>query len=371
MVFDNASIQTMIMSFKKDSKIDDYTFDYRKLQNVKPSIEDALNMLSKIDVEQTLLLNPSVIRENFKDNLLTFSTDKNLDLLNKIKEKQNFYLREKADKERNLKAEVGSGIDVLQDFVNKSNAQKLNGAFNVGDGVFVLSNAEFQKENFNAKEKEIIKPYFTTEQLSKYFGNDVNTHWIIYTKSDVNKVDKKTEKRPIDDFPNIQEHLDKFQSIITSDNAPYGLHRTREQHLFEGEKIFALRKCPKEPRFTYTDFDCFVSRAFLVIQSNRIDLKYLTGLLNSKLIAFWLKNKGKMQGNNYQIDKEPILEIPIFEPETESQLPLIQLVEQILLLKSTDKTLDTSDLERQIDAAVYALYDLTDAEIAIIEGKDK
>ena len=40
-------------------------------------------------------------------------------------------------------------------------------------------------------------------------------------------------------------------------------------------------------------------------------MKYLIALLNSKLIKFWLKNKGKMQGNNFQIDKEPILEIPI------------------------------------------------------------
>ena len=47
-----------------------------------------------------------------------------------------------------------------------------------------------------------------------------------------------------------------------------------------------------------------------MIQTDRVNLKYLTGLLNSKLIEFWLKNKGKMQGANYQLDKEPLQQIP-------------------------------------------------------------
>ena len=129
-----------------------------------------------------------------------------------------------------------------------------------------------------------------------------------------------------------KEHLDKFKHIITSDNKPYGLHRTREQHLFEGEKIFALRKCPKEPHFTYTDFDCYVSRAFLIIQSKRINLKYITGLLNSKLIAFWLRKKGKMQGNNYQLDKDPLLDIPIYKPLDTEVNEIAELVDLIISL---------------------------------------
>ena len=47
-------------------------------------------------------------------------------------------------------------------------------------------------------------------------------------------------------------------------------------------------------------------------------MKYLTGILNSKLIAFWLRNKGKMQGSNYQIDKEPLLNIPICNTDNEN-----------------------------------------------------
>ena len=39
----------------------------------------------------------------------------------------------------------------------------------------------------------------------------------------------------------------------------------------------------------------------IVEKSDRINLKYLTALLNSKLVTFWLKYKGKIQGDNYQV----------------------------------------------------------------------
>ena len=47
-----------------------------------------------------------------------------------------------------------------------------------------------------------------------------------------------------------------------------------------------------------------------MIKTDRIELKYLLGLLNSRLISFWLYYKGKLQGNLYQIDYIPIIKIP-------------------------------------------------------------
>lgn len=366
MIFENASIQTMIMLFKNSTSLQTYSFDYRRLEGTNHSIDDALNLLSGTQSDKCILLKPTINRNLTIDSTLIFNTDINSLLLDKIKSKQNFYLRDKPDKELELPAEIGSGIDVLQDFVSKANKIKLNTKVNVGDGVFVLSNSEFEKMKFSKKEKEIIKPYFTTEQLQKYYGKSKNKYWIIYTKSDIGKLDKKTKKIPINDYPKIKAHLDSFKNIITSDNKPYGLHRSREQHLFENKKIFALRKCPTEPKFTYTDFDCYVSRAFLVIQTDRINLKYLTGLLNSKLIAFWLRRRGKMQGNAYQLDKEPLYEIPIYKPSLKEVNEIAKLVEQILKLKKQDK--DSKVIENKIDELVYKLYGLTEAEIKIVEG---
>ena len=107
---------------------------------------------------------------------------------------------------------------------------------------------------------------------------------------------------------------------------------------------------------------------YYVIQTSRWDMKFLTGVLNSKLIAFWLKNKGKMQGSNYQVDKEPLLNIPIPSVTLEQQEPIIALVDKILAAKKADSSADTTEWEKQIDHKVYELYGLTEDEIAIVEG---
>ena len=333
MIFDSASIQTMIMLFKNDAVADNYEFDYRCVVGDKPAKEAVLKLLAKAPSDNAVLLNPVITKKNFKDKSLLFTNDENSALLDKIKAKQNFNLREKQDRKKGLKSEVGQGIVAPQDFVNKASADTLSGKVKVGDGIFVLSQGEYQSIPFTAEEKKIIKPYFTTEQLQKYNGSKKNTLWLLYTKSDINQADKLTGKIPIDGYPNIKKHLDTFRDVITSDYWPYGLHRAREQHFFEGQKIIALRKCPKEPIFTYTDFDCYVSQTFFVIQSDRINLKYLTALFNSRLIQFWLRRKGKMQGNSYQLDKEPILEIPIYKPDKKKELEIASLVDEVISAK--------------------------------------
>lgn len=208
------------------------------------------------------------------------------------------------------------------------------------------------------EEQQLVKPYFTSNELHKYYGNPNNEYWIIYTASSFKN------PKAIRPYQNIRNHLDRFKSIITSDNAPYGLHRARKEYFFKGEKVISLRKCA-DPTFTYTDYDCYISQTFFVIKSSRINMKFLTALLNSHLVAFWLRHKGKMQGHQFQVDKEPLLEIPIIKPEAEQ--PFITLVEQILTAKKKDPNADTSAIERQIDEMVYKLYDLTPEEIAIIE----
>jgi adenine-specific DNA-methyltransferase len=127
------------------------------------------------------------------------------------------------------------------------------------------------------------------------------------------------------------------------------------------------------PSFTYTDFDCYVSATFYVIKTERINQKYLTGLLNSSLTAFWLKNKGKMQGNNYQVDKEPIIDLPIIKASQDEQKVIISIVEKIIeiigsgnYLESTEKQEKVRGLEGQIDEMVMDLYGLTQEEREIV-----
>ena len=250
--------------------------------------------------------------------------------------------------------------------LNKKNAEKLANQYKVGDGIFILSDKEKANMDFYEKELELIKPYYTTNELHKYYGTANNQYWLIYTKSGIN--------RNISKYPHIKDHLEKFKPIITSDNKPYGLHRARNEYFFTGESIVSLRKC-SEPTFTYCDFDCYVSQTFVVIKTDRIDLKYLTGILNSQLIKFWLYYEGKLQGNNYQVDSEPLMNVPIKVGSDVENEMVVDLVDQILVitknpdyLENSGKQAKVKTLENQIDQLVYKLYDLTPEEIEIVEN---
>ena len=94
-------------------------------------------------------------------------------------------------------------------------------------------------------------------------------------------------------------------------------------------------------------------------------MKFLVGILNSSLVAYWIQNKGKKQGELYKLDKEPLLEIPLPILDDTKQQPIINLVEQILILKEVNQQADTSILEKEIDTVVYNLYGLTEEEISI------
>ncbi|KQH22755.1 DNA methyltransferase, partial [Campylobacter coli] len=48
---------------------------------------------------------------------------------------------------------------------------------------------------------------------------------------------------------------------------------------------------------------------------------------------------------------------------------LINLVDEILKAKEQDKNANTQELENKINSLVYKLYNLTEEDIKIIEGK--
>lgn len=108
------------------------------------------------------------------------------------------------------------------------------------------------------------------------------------------------------------------------------------------------------------------SRKVLEEISSRVSLKYLLAILNSKLADTLLDQiRGK---GNIDINPEYLKNISIPEISLSNQQPFITLVDQILSAKAANPKSDTSQLEKQIDEMVYKLYELTDEEIAIIEG---
>ena len=347
MVFgDSASIQTMIMLFSNTKKSLNYNFDYRRLVKGTPNLKNALELLDKKE-DEAIYLSPQIDRLKNINMLLTFNSE----------DKDAVFSHMLYDADFLNADEATNGIHPHYDFVNNRIARKFPFVKN-GEGIFGLSMLEKENLHLTSEELLLVKPYYNTFQVKRYYTIKENNEWIIYTNSTFKNINS------MDLYPHLKAHLDKYADVISSDNKPYGLHRARDERFFKGEKIVSLRKCVGRPSFSYSDFDAYVSATFYVIKTERYDMKYLTGLLNSTLIAFWLRNRGKMQGNNYQIDKEPLLQIPL---KKENDGKVANLVASIIDRLKTNPQADTTSLENQIDYLVYHLYNLTYDEVLVVD----
>jgi len=358
-VFKQAGIQTMVFVLEKKKTKGAYSVDYFKVTNKNIPKEELTNyLLTKKDGDKIEKFKAKINPIELRDKTITFVNTETLDILDRIQSRGDYKLKNE---------DIGNGIDVLQDFVSEKHLINLKDeGVKKGDGIFVLNEIELKKIKFFKEELKKIKPYYTSEQLNKYYGKSENKYWIVYADVEV--------RQNIKNYPNVKRHLDKYKKILTSAFKPYGLHRSRKQRFFEGKKILSLRKTPSVS-FTYTDFPCYISRAFLIIKPNDINLKFLTGLLNSKLINFWLYHKGKRQGEQLQVDKAPLLEIPLINKENE------QIMKNVDLIIELNKKLELINLNRekeiikkqikalvkQIDEEVYKLYGITDEEKKVIE----
>ncbi len=341
MVFDSASIQTMIMQFQKIKPPKNYEFHFAKITTQTPIYEDVINLLKNEKTQNNEILSINLTPKKFIDKTLNFTKSDYEELFNKIQKYGKFYLEE---------SEVAQGI-----------VPAIDEAFVIKD-----------KNVFSKNEQCFIKEYYTG--LSGKFYSSFTDKYLIYLSN-------KNYSGNLDDLPNLKQHFQKYKEILkeskikykTSNKPYFYLHREREEKFFKKgeEKIISQVRCI-EPIFVYSNENFYGSRALFFIQTCRINLKYLTGVLNSKLIAFWLKHKGKIQGNLFKIDKEPLLNIPVVNINSKNEKlanKLISLVDEILKVKEQDKNANTQELENKINSLVYKLYNLTEEEIKIIEGR--
>ena len=116
-------------------------------------------------------------------------------------------------------------------------------------------------------------------------------------------------------------------------------------------------------------------------------LAYVCGLLNSRVLDFYLKristnfHGGYFAANKQYIEQLPVRPINFSNPADKAKHDkMVTLVEQMLDLHKrlaatknpNDRTRIGSQIDatdREIDRLVYDLYGLTDDEIAIVEGK--
>jgi len=116
-------------------------------------------------------------------------------------------------------------------------------------------------------------------------------------------------------------------------------------------------------------------------------MEYVLGLLNSKLLDFFLKKVSTpFSGGYYAYNRQYIEQLPIrvinFSDRSDRAQhdKLVKLVEKMLGAKkewaAAEDDYDKrrfdqfcADLDLEIDCLVYKLYDLTDDEIDIVKGQ--
>src|SRR3989344_2491872 len=273
---------------------------------------------------------------------------------------------------------LGSLYDVSQGVVEATGkiSKKLlentkNKECESGDGVFVLSETELQGLNLDQKEKLIIKKYLDTKDIQKYYIN-FNNEYLIYS-------DKKEKNKIADgEYTHVKSHLDKMKQFITSSNAPYGLHRPRENKYFENQKLIC-KGMFLSPEFCFDDEKYYVGFSFSVIiqKDKNYDLKYLLGLLNSSFGKNWFNTNGKKRGVGVDIGVAVFRNFPVCKADKAVQKQIIFLVERMLSLQrelyelseNSEKwervKLDIERTDRKIDEEVYKLYGLTEEEIKV------
>ena len=175
-VFRDAAIQTMILILRKETPPNEYTFDYRKLVGSDRSLDEAQQLLERKSGAGLLYLTPSLKRNRVPSTPLTFAQSHLEAILRKVE-------RASLSKE-----DMTQGIVAPQDFLSSAAALKLGQGYRNGEGIFVLPNSDVKRLKLSHDEKVLLRPYYTTKELRRYYGNSENQFWIIYTDSRFQKL---------------------------------------------------------------------------------------------------------------------------------------------------------------------------------------
>jgi len=343
----------MILIFKKKSPKYTYNVKYSKVSDKSIKGEDIAKYLSSIITSAhkgIVHIKAKIIPKDLANKYISFANNETDDILSKVASKKNIELTED---------EVAQGIVAAP------------------DEYFLVKGIS----KYSTEEQQFLKPFYTSTTRNLYLKSDIS---IIYLSV------KNFGKSNIKNYPHIFKHFEPYRKELeeakvrygTPDKPYYFLHRERDENFFKkGPKIVGSTRTIR-PSFLYTENEYYGSRAMNFIKTDRIDLKYLVGLLNSRLVYFWLKNRGKQLGDLLQIDKGPLLEIPLYVPGKTQQKQIIDLVSTIMALSKkyqaikSKQTSETERLKRQIeetdreiDELVYKLYGLTKEEIKVVEGE--
>ncbi|MGL2833226.1 DUF7149 domain-containing protein [Helicobacter pylori] len=347
-VFESAAVDTSIIHFIKQTPPKESEFNYYE---PTPNDKNDLKSTPYLSMKQNALSTESFI----------FANATLLDLRDKIES-------------------VGTPLKDWDIQINYGIKTGANEAFIIPtekrDAILNACKTQEERE----RTEGLIKPILRGKDIKRYSYEWAHL-WVINTHNGYTSSFKsKIPPIDIEKYPTIKAHLDAHYDTIATrsdqGDTPYNLRNCAYLEDFEKEKI-VYGEIVQEPRF-YLDngeceLGCFYAEATSFILTGE-HLRYLLGMLHSKLITFAFKTfyaGGGLGESGYRYKKAFIERLPIpkiTEKNQELARKITDGAKQILALKEKDPKANTQRLEEEIDALVYQLYNLTDEEIKTIEN---
>ncbi|GAA7144176.1 class I SAM-dependent DNA methyltransferase [Helicobacter pylori] len=343
-VFESATVDTSIMSFIKQEPSKESRFNYYE---PTPDDKNDLKSARSLPMRQNALSTESFI---FADATL-------LDLRGKMES-------------------VGTPLKDWDIQINYGIKTGANEAFIITTEKReeILNACETQEER--KRTEALIKPILRGKDIKRYSYEWVHL-WVINTHNGyTSNLKFKIPPIDIEKYPALKAHLDSHYDTIATrsdqGDTPYHLRNCAYLEDFEKEKIVYPCIMAKEPCFVYEEKGFYAPAPANIITGDKTEIKYITALLNSKCIYFAMRKfymgggiEGELKTNN--LEKIPI---PKITPQNQELAHKItDWAKAILEAKEKDPKANTQKLEKEIDALVYSLYNLTDEEIKTIEER--
>ncbi|HEF3458102.1 type IIG restriction enzyme/methyltransferase [Campylobacter coli] len=349
-VFDSATVDTSILCFEK-SKSKDNKFKYLALSNeiLKTCAYDIGLYKDYAEFSQN-----SLSKESF-----TFS-DENTSALKAKIERIGTPLKE------------WQGLNIYRGILTGYNEAFIITTEKRNE---ILANCKDEAEK--ERTAKLIRKMLRGRDIKRYSYEWAGL-WVINTHNGYkNQNGEKVEAINIKHYPSLKKHFDEFypqlEKRADKGLTPYNLRNCAYIEEFEKEKI-VYSEIVRKPQF-YLDVNLnFYAEATSFILTGE-NLKYLIAFLNNDFVAFIFKTfyaGGNLGENGFRYKKAFLEKLPIPKINSKNQKlanELVNLVDEILKAKEQDKNANTQELENKINSLVYKLYNLTEEEIKIIEGK--
>mgnify|MGYP003800864615 CR=1 FL=1 len=244
-------------------------------------------------------------------------------------------------------------------------------------------------EKFSVPLSTVFKVYNGVKPFEKGKGNPPQSDTVMKEKPFVREGDKPgPEWKPL-----LRGSLIRRYKNLWDNNywVLYGewLAAPRDPVIFEEPLKIMVRQTGDSIIATIVESG-FIARNnihIIISPDNIYNIKYLLGLLNSRLTNFYYsfinpeKGEALAEVKKEHVEKLAIKHLDLSSNDKDKHDRLVSLVDQMLATQKdlhsakTDADKKTyqqkADLiDRQIDKLVYELYSLTDEEIAIVEGKE-